>query len=52
MTHYYIWYRNGRGIMYERTVSSARYADERVAELRERGKEAWWTTNVLNGFFY
>jgi len=52
MIHYYVWYRNGRSIIYERTMPSERYADERVAELRKRGKEAWWTTDVLNGFFY
>jgi hypothetical protein len=50
--HYYIWYRLGRSIIYERTVSSEHYADERVGELRKRGKEAWWTTDVLNGSFY
>ena len=52
MIHYYIWYRSGRDFIYERTVSSEHYADQRVAELRKRGKESWWTTDVLTGFFY
>lgn len=52
MIHYYIWYRSDRDFVYERTVCSEHYADQRVAELRKRGKEAWWTTDVLTGFFY
>jgi len=52
MTHYYVWYRNGRSIIYERTCGTEESADSRVKELRKRDKEAWWTTDVLTGFFY
>lgn len=60
-TWYYIYYRSGRDVMYDRTMPRCdlggrtvpeTWAEERVNELRQRGKEAWCTTDVLRHAFY
>lgn len=51
MTHYYVYYRSGRDVMFDRSYEKQGYADERVAELRTRGCEAWWVTDVLKCAF-
>lgn len=57
--NYYIYYRSGRDVMYDRSIPPCTcprrpelWAEERVQELRRRGKDAWWCTDVLRHAFY